>query len=158
MEEQKLVGEELAKHWDRYIVNAWFKFPNARCGRVISLFLDEYRGRVDRKEFYALNRVPPYFLNNADFRFWINRTMFPIWEKLIEIQEEDVFERVEVLKLLKRWESCCKKCPNSTPYDNELRTQNRKIKQNNGSRSIRKKAVDELYASHRRNNQWNVCK
>ncbi len=139
-------------------MNVWFKYPNITCGRAVRMFLDDYKDRMDKDDFYALNRVPNIFIKTLDLRFWINRTMNPIWEKLIAIQEEDVFERVDILKLLKRWDKCCKAVNNSCPADNELRVQKRRTKQNDHSNRIKKRAVDELYGSHRASNQWNVCK
>lgn len=158
MTDKKLEGEELAKHWDRFVVNTWFKYPNARCGRTMLKFLDEYGDKVNRDEFLTLKRVPHAFLAHLDLRFWINRTMFPIWEKLIEIKEDDVFERVEILKLMKNWKLSCKNFRRGTLNDRELQKQKHLVRQSDSSYLLNRKAVDDLYGNHRRSNQWNVCK
>lgn len=154
---EQITGDELIKLWDRHILMVWFKYPNCRIKRAIELFFQTHPS-VNREEFYTLPRVPGPFIIFTDMRLWVNRTMYPIWEKLICIGEEDVLERVAILKQMRGWTKCCKNFDRANSTDRELRKLRRNNRQNVFSATMTSKNVEAKYGSHRRSNQWNVCK
>lgn len=149
--------DELVKLWDRHILVIWFQYPNCKLKKAIEIFFIKHPN-VDKVQFFALPRVPGKFIQSSDLRFWVNRTMNPIWEKLIEIKEDDVIERAAILKKIHEWKGSCKSIGPRDKADKELRQLRIENRQNVVSSTRSRVEINRLYESHRALSQWNVCK
>lgn len=150
-------AQEISKLWDRHILWIWFNYPNCRVKRALQLFLQKHPD-VDRDVFLALPKVPSFYIGYADFRLWVNRNMFSIWEKLFSIDKEDILERVAILKRLAKITKDCKGLGPNGKAETEILRLRRENRQNVFGQTAVMQSVSATYEKHRRSNQWNVCK
>ena len=150
-------AQEISKLWDRHILWIWFNYPNCRVKRALQLFISKHPD-IDESIFLALPKVPSFVIGYADFRFWVNRNMFSIWEKLFSTDKEDILERIAILKQLAKITKDCKKLGPDGKVEVEKAKLRRQNRQNVFSHTATMQNVAAIYGQHKRSNQWNVCK
>ena len=146
----------LQKEWDRHLIRSWYGSQNIKTYTAVNRFMDVHK--LSFEEVEQLKRVPARFSMKWDFRFWMNRCLRKLWMKLVDISEDDVLARAQLLTKLQN--STLK---TSEPYvdrasQNERARLKNEVRQNVVSATVSKVRIEGMYASHRPSGQWGVCK
>ena len=148
----------LQKKWDRAMLVAWFDFQYCKVVNVVHNFeKDNNLERFSLLDRDDLVRLPKKWHVKRDFRTWVSGCIPALGTALMNTERDDVERRASILRRLLNGKTVALDNPKDR-ISKELSEVNDEVRRNLKRSNEVRANVNKLYASHRRSNQWSVCK
>ena len=148
------MNDDLQKKWDRFLVEGFYLFPHHNLMYSSRVFM--LKNSVTYDQLKSLKRVPKTIHHE---RVTVSRFVCAFLPTIAKVLWEHSSDEIDKLS---EAVSKLKSDARETPVDNDKRRQERNEitqYQNQDLRAKQKKmAMSNLYAKHRRSNQWGVTK